>query len=103
MHGCYLMADRWRDRKGRALINFLVNTPLGSMFIESVDALSYSHTGENMFKLFDEFIKKVGLSEVVQIVMDSASNNVFAGKLMEEKIPAHLLDSLCGALHRFDV
>ena len=43
--GCSLMADGWRDRKGRALINFLVNTPRGSMFLESVDASSYSHTG----------------------------------------------------------
>ena len=47
MYGCSLMEDGWRDRKGRALINFLVNTPRGSVFIESVDASSYSHTGEN--------------------------------------------------------
>ncbi|XP_035830159.1 uncharacterized protein LOC110876891 [Helianthus annuus] len=44
-YGCSLMVDGWRDRKGRALINFLVNTPQGSMFVESVDASSYSHTG----------------------------------------------------------
>ena len=44
-YGCSLMADGWRDRRGRSLINFLVNTPRGSMFIESVDASAYSHTG----------------------------------------------------------
>ncbi|KAJ9544552.1 LOW QUALITY PROTEIN: hypothetical protein OSB04_024259 [Centaurea solstitialis] len=85
--GCSLMADGWRDWKGRALINFLVNTPRGSMFIESVDASSYSHTGDNLFKLFDQFIQKVGPDDVVQIVTDSASNNVLAGKLVEEKYP----------------
>lgn len=79
MYGCSLMADGWRDRKGRALINFLVNTPRGSVFIESVDASSYSHTGENLFKLFDRFIQKVGPDDVIQIVTDSASNNVLAG------------------------
>lgn len=94
--GCSLMADGWRDRKGRALINFLVNTPLGSMFLESVDASSYSHTGENMFKLFDAFIIKAGPSEVVQIITDSASNNVFAGKLVEEKYP-HIYWTPCAA------
>ncbi|CAH1438746.1 unnamed protein product [Lactuca virosa] len=47
--GCSLMADGWRDRKGRALINFLVNTPRGSMFLESVDASFYSHT--DIFKV----------------------------------------------------
>lgn len=42
-YGCSLMADGWRDRNRRALINFLVKTPRGSMFVELVDAFSYSH------------------------------------------------------------
>lgn len=52
------------------------------MFIESVDASSYSHTGDNLFKLFDQFIQKFGSDDVVQIVTDSASNNVLAGKFI---------------------
>ncbi|XP_076933536.1 uncharacterized protein LOC143599474 [Bidens hawaiensis] len=51
------------------------------MFIQSVDASSYSHTGKNMFKLFDRFIKKSRLENIIQIVTDSASNNVSAGVL----------------------
>ncbi|KAJ0457924.1 putative autographa californica nuclear polyhedrosis virus (AcMNPV), Orf19 [Helianthus annuus] len=66
------------------------------MFIESVDASSYSHTGEKMFALFDQFIKKVGLDHVIQIVTDSASNNVVAGKLVEEKYP-HIYWTPCAA------
>lgn len=50
--GCSLMADGWRDRKGRSLINFLVNTPRGSMFLEFVDASSYSHTGKYLSSVF---------------------------------------------------
>ncbi|KAJ9557009.1 hypothetical protein OSB04_011623 [Centaurea solstitialis] len=76
--GCSLMADGWKDRKGKTLINFLVKTPRGSMFIESVDASSYSHTGDDLFKLFDQFIQKVGPDDVVKIVTDNASNNVLA-------------------------
>ncbi|KAK9070497.1 hypothetical protein SSX86_010899 [Deinandra increscens subsp. villosa] len=95
-YGCSLMADGWRDRRGRALINFLVNTPRGSMFIESVDASSYSHTGDNMFKLFDQFIQKVGSESVIRIVTDSASNNVSAGKLVEAKYP-HIYWTPCAA------
>ncbi|GFY87437.1 hAT dimerization domain-containing protein [Actinidia rufa] len=41
-YGCSIMADGWTDGKGRTLINFLVNCPKGSMFIESIDASSYS-------------------------------------------------------------
>ncbi|KAJ9566139.1 LOW QUALITY PROTEIN: hypothetical protein OSB04_002105 [Centaurea solstitialis] len=88
--GCSLMADGWRDQKGRTLINFLVNTPRGSMFIKSVDASSYSHM------LFDQFIQKVGPDDIVQIITDSASNNVLAGKLVEEKYP-HIYWTPCAA------
>ncbi|XP_022025633.1 uncharacterized protein LOC110926187 [Helianthus annuus] len=95
-YGCSLMADGWRDRKGRALINFLVNTPRGSMFVESVDASSYSHTGKNMFKLFDRLIQEVGPKDIIQLVTDSASNNVAAGKLVEEKYP-HIYWTPCAA------
>ncbi|KAL6514877.1 hypothetical protein OROGR_020456 [Orobanche gracilis] len=96
VYGCSLMADGWRDRKGRSLINFLINTPRGSMFVESVDASSYSHTGQKMFELLDRFIQRVGPDDVVQVVTDSASNNVLAGKLLEDKYP-HLYWTPCAA------
>ncbi|KAL4590571.1 hypothetical protein LXL04_003505 [Taraxacum kok-saghyz] len=95
-YGCSLMADGWRDRRGRSLINFLVNTPRGSMFIESVDASAYSHTGDALFKLFDMFIQKTGPQDVVQIVTDSAANNVLAGQLVEKKYP-HIYWTPCAA------
>ncbi|KAL6513274.1 hypothetical protein OROGR_020760 [Orobanche gracilis] len=96
VYGCSLMADGWRDRKGRSLINFLINTPRGSMFVESVDASSYSHTGQKMFELLDRFIQRVGPDDVVQVVTGSASNNVLAGKLLEDKYP-HLYWTPCAA------
>ena len=36
--GCTVMSDGWTDTKGRTLINFLVNFPMGIMFIKSIDA-----------------------------------------------------------------
>ena len=61
------------------MINFLVNCPKGSMFIKSVNALSYAKTDEKMFKLLSKFVEKIGNNNVVQVVTDSASNNVWAG------------------------
>ena len=78
--GCSIMADGWTDRRGRTLINFLVNSPKGSVFIESIDASSYVKSGAKMFELLDKFVKRIGPSNVVQVVTDSASNNVYAGK-----------------------
>jgi hypothetical protein len=32
--GCTVMSDGWTDRKGRSILNFLVNCPKGTMFIK---------------------------------------------------------------------
>ena len=34
------MSDGWTDRKERSLVNFLVNSSRGTMFIKSIDASS---------------------------------------------------------------
>lgn len=78
--GCSIMSDGWSDRCGRSIINFLVNCSRGSMFLESVDASSYSKTGDKLFTLLSRIIDKVGERNVVQIITDNGSNFVAAGK-----------------------
>ncbi|XP_042466041.1 uncharacterized protein LOC122048553 [Zingiber officinale] len=68
-YGCSLMADGWTDKRQRTLINFL---------------------------LLDRFVERVGEVNVIQVVTDSASNNVLAGKLLEAKRP-HLYWTPCAA------
>ncbi|XP_020090213.1 uncharacterized protein LOC109711517 isoform X2 [Ananas comosus] len=94
--GCTIMCDGWKDRRERTLINFLANSPMGTVFIESIDASNYTKTGEEMFKLLDSMVERIGEVNVIQIVTDSASNNVLAGKLLEAKRP-HLYWSPCAA------
>ncbi|KAK8941281.1 hypothetical protein KSP39_PZI010745 [Platanthera zijinensis] len=96
LFGCSIMADGWTDKKQRTLINFLVNSPKGTFFLESVDASDYAKTGERMFELLDIVVERVGEANVVQVVTDSASNNVLAGKLLEAKRP-HLYWTPCAA------
>ncbi|KAL7198127.1 hypothetical protein ACSBR2_020615 [Camellia fascicularis] len=72
------VADGWIDKKGRTLINFLVNCQRGTMFVESVDASSYSKDGQKMFELLDKFVELVREANVVQIVTDTAASNVLA-------------------------
>ncbi|GFY97541.1 hAT dimerization domain-containing protein [Actinidia rufa] len=86
-YGCSIMADGWTDGKGRTLINFLVNCPKGSMFIESIDASSYSKDGQKLFELLDKYVELIGEANVVQIVTDNASANILAGKFLEAKRP----------------
>ncbi|XP_042451216.1 uncharacterized protein LOC122036087 [Zingiber officinale] len=94
--GCTIMADGWTDKKGRTLINFLVNGPKGSVFVESVDASGYSHTADKMFELLSKFVYRIGEKNVVQIVTDNASCNVSAGRLLENRFP-HLYWTPCAA------
>ncbi|XP_059664281.1 uncharacterized protein LOC132310058 [Cornus florida] len=48
--GCSLMADGWTDKRGRTLLNFLVNSPKGTMFIESIDTSSFLKDGKMLEK-----------------------------------------------------
>lgn len=80
-HGCTIMSDGWTDKRQRTIINFMVNCPKGTMFVDSIDASSFSKNGDKMFELFDKFIQQIGPDNVVQIVTDSASPNVVAGNI----------------------
>ncbi|XP_028108499.1 uncharacterized protein LOC114307307 [Camellia sinensis] len=92
-YGCSIMADGWTDKRGRTLINFLVNCPRGTMFVESVDASSYSKDGQKLFKLLDKFVEKVGKENAVQVIIDSAATNV---RFLEAKYE-HLYWTPCAA------
>ncbi|KAF8392528.1 hypothetical protein HHK36_022871 [Tetracentron sinense] len=94
--GCSIMSDGWTDRRNRTLINFLVNSPSGTLFLESVDASSYAKTGEKLFELLDSYVEKVGEQNVVQVITDNASPYVLAGKLLMEK-RCHLYWTPCAA------
>uniref|UniRef100_A0A151UIM8 DUF659 domain-containing protein n=1 Tax=Cajanus cajan TaxID=3821 RepID=A0A151UIM8_CAJCA len=37
-NGCTIMIDGWTDKKRRTIINFLVNSPKGTLFLKSIDA-----------------------------------------------------------------
>lgn len=90
-YGCSIMADGWTDKRGRTLINFLVNCPKGTMFLESVDASAYSKDGQKMYELLDIFVEGIGEPNVVQIVTDSAAANVLAGMSFLKKKDNYLL------------
>jgi hypothetical protein len=78
-YGCSIMSDGWTDKRQRTLINFLVNCPLGTMFVESIDATSLVKSGEQIFEMLDGFVERIGEKNVVQLVTDNGSNCVLAG------------------------
>jgi hypothetical protein len=69
--GCTLMSNGWTDRRGRHLINFLINSPAGTFFLESVNASSEIADAQMLAALLEKRIDAIGRDKVVQIVTDS--------------------------------
>lgn len=82
--GCTIMTDGWTDKRRRTILNFLVNSPKGTIFLKSIDASAISKTDDKVFKMMDDIVKEVG-ENVVQIVMDNTANYKAAGEMLMEK------------------
>ncbi|KAL1220002.1 hypothetical protein V5N11_028810 [Cardamine amara subsp. amara] len=84
--GCSIMSDGWRDSVvSKDLVNFLVNSPKGSVFIKSMDVSEVVKDATLLFQLLDKIVEEVGEENVVQVVTENASNYIKAGKLLEAK------------------
>jgi len=87
VYGCSIMMDKWTAKNGKMVINVLVNSPRGSVFLESYDASDSSTNSNKMFNLFEKTILKVGPENVVQVVTDNASENKKAGDMLKGVFP----------------
>lgn len=95
-YGCTHMSNGWTDRRGHQLINFLVNNPEGTYFLESVDASSEAHSATMHGDLLEKRIDNIGRDKVVQVVTDNGANYKAAGKILMDRIPT-LFWSPCAA------
>ncbi|XP_019244598.1 PREDICTED: uncharacterized protein LOC109224476 [Nicotiana attenuata] len=91
-----IMMDKWMARNEKMIINILVNSPKGSLFLESVDSSDSSTDSTKLYSLFKSTIDSIGAENVVQVVMDNASENVKAGDLMSAGYP-HIYWTPCAA------
>ncbi|QHO24890.1 uncharacterized protein DS421_12g376240 [Arachis hypogaea] len=83
--GCTIMTDGWTDKRRRTILNFLVNSPKGTVFLKSINASDICKTAEKIFKMIDEVVEEVGEENVVQVVTDNAANYKKAGQMLMEK------------------
>ena len=76
-----ILSDGWRDSVvSKDIVNFLVNSPKGSVFIKSMDVSEIVKDARLLYQMLDDMVEEVGESNVVQVVTDNASNYVKAGK-----------------------
>lgn len=106
--GCTIMTDGWTDRRRRTILNFLVNSPRGTVFLKSVDASNICKTAEKIFEMIDAVVEEVGEDNVVQVVTDNAANYKAAGEMLMRKrkklywtpCAAHCLDLMLEDLEK---
>ncbi|KAK2352441.1 hypothetical protein QL285_096432 [Trifolium repens] len=84
-YGCTIMTDGWTDRKRRTILNFLVHSPKGTVFLKSIDASDITKTADKVFKMIDDVVEEIGEENVVQVVTDNAANYKAAGELLMQK------------------
>ena len=70
-YGCSIMADGWTDRRRRPLINVVVSSCYGSMFLRAVDASECGrvHTADYIYGIIRGAIEEVGAHRVVQVCL----------------------------------
>ncbi|XP_057999043.1 uncharacterized protein LOC110673033 [Hevea brasiliensis] len=85
--GVSIVSDGWSDLQRRPLINFMVVSESGPMFIKSVDCSGEVKDKQFIANLLKEVIDEVGHQKVVQVITDNASNCKGAGEIIEGMFP----------------
>ncbi|XP_025982638.1 uncharacterized protein [Glycine max] len=80
--GVSIVSDGWSDPQRRSLINFMVVTESGPMFLKAIDCSNEIKDKDFIAKHMREVIMEVGHSNVVQIVTDNAAICKAAGDAM---------------------
>lgn len=85
--GCSILSDGWRDSTvQKDIINFLVNSPTGSVFMKSIDVSTVTKDAHTLCDMLENLVDEIGEENVVQVVTDNASNYVKAGKFDSFKL-----------------
>jgi hypothetical protein len=53
--------------------------------LKSIDAFDKVKDANLLFQLLDEIVMESGVANIVQIIVDNASNYILAGKMLESK------------------
>jgi len=85
--GVSIVSDGWTDTARHPLINFMVYSQNGPVFLKAVDALGQYKDAQYMGELFIKVIEEVGIESCVQIITDNAPVCKAAGLIVETKYP----------------
>ncbi|XP_021729060.1 uncharacterized protein LOC110696091 isoform X1 [Chenopodium quinoa] len=85
--GVSIVSDGWSDPQRRPLINIMIASETGPMFMKAIDCSGEIKDKDFIATLLSEVIDEIGDQNVVQIITDNASNCKAAGELVEGRYP----------------
>jgi len=83
--GATITSDGWSDVRRRPLLNLLVVSPKGEMFLKAVDTGGETKDVAYIAGQLIDCIREVGADNVIQVVTDSAAVCKAAGMLVEQE------------------
>lgn len=83
--GYVMVSDGWADPQNQALINILLVSPKGTKFLRAVDTSGHEKNGAYIADLLSQSIETARVDHVIAVIMDGASNNVSANRILEGK------------------
>lgn len=87
IYGCSIMVDRLVNNGKTQIINFLVFSARGTVFLKSVDVSSTTSMKNEagLVDIFDEVVRDVGPENVVQFITDTDKDFKAAGKAVQDR------------------
>ena len=89
-----IVSDGWTSIRNQHLINVIGVSSSGAVFLAAHDSSSICASSQNISKLLLKTIDEVGPSNVIQVIIDNATNCKGAGKIIERKY-THIFWSGC--------
>ncbi len=99
--GGTLTMDGWSSVTSRPLVNAMLVTQAGELFLGAVDTTGTEKTAAYMSTLILKYIEEVGPENIVQVCTDNASVMLNASRIVLEKYP-HIFMQGC-ATHAMDL
>ena len=87
LFGCNKVSDGWSNVQRKPLINIMIVSPRGEIFVSAVDSAGSIKFGPYIANVISSIIREVGAKNVIQVVMDNAKNCKHAGKILKQWYP----------------
>ena len=85
LYGVSIVSDGWTNVRGKPLINILVVSASGAVFLLAHDYSDRYKTGINIAQPLFDTIQTIGPYNVIQVITDNAANCKAVGAIIEDK------------------